>query len=268
MFAADGTRRVTRKVVPEVPAEPGLVVEDAGERLLRRGRRRRHPRGDAGGPPRPAAGVPAAARPASCSTAGRYADPAGGRAGPARAGPDRVRVDRGRRRPRPGRPRAAGSGSRACTTPRWSSGSGATTCGSRASWWSPWTAWTTWPPRSRDVRARPAATARRAGRPPGRRAPRRAGSSPAVTRPARAGHRPPVRRRLAGGETGRARHPRPGRWCPGTGLEDRRLPALGGATRRTAAARARRRRASAIWRPRCIGAVEQLIDFVTAGGAG
>ena len=28
MFTADGTRRVTRKVIPEVPAEPGLVVED------------------------------------------------------------------------------------------------------------------------------------------------------------------------------------------------------------------------------------------------
>ena len=28
MFTVDGTRRVTRKAIPEVPAEPGLVVED------------------------------------------------------------------------------------------------------------------------------------------------------------------------------------------------------------------------------------------------
>ncbi len=28
MFTADGTRRVTRRAIPEVPAEPGLVVED------------------------------------------------------------------------------------------------------------------------------------------------------------------------------------------------------------------------------------------------
>ena len=42
----------------------------------------------------------------------------------------------------------AGSGSRACTTPSWWSGSGVTTCGSRASWWNVSTAPTTSPTRS------------------------------------------------------------------------------------------------------------------------
>ena len=60
VFTADGARRVTRKAIPEVPAEAGLVVEDAGERVLRRRRRRRRAGGDAGGPPRRPSGLPAA----------------------------------------------------------------------------------------------------------------------------------------------------------------------------------------------------------------
>ena len=186
---------------------------------------------------------------------------------PAPAGPDRVRLGRGRRRPRPRSPGAAGSGSRACTTPRWSSGSGATTCGSRASWWSRWTASTTWPARVRGFRPGPRPPARRAGRPPGARLQgepdRRRGH-----RPARAGHRPPVRRRLAGGEAGRARHPRPGRWCRAarTGR-----PASAGALGWGDPRDGWRRVLAAVdsyadLEVPLLSAVEELIDFVTTDG--
>ena len=57
----------------------------------------------------------------------------------------------------PGRPPA---GSRASTTPSWSSGCGATTCGSRAWWWSGSTGSTTWRRPSRSSgRARPGSSA-------------------------------------------------------------------------------------------------------------
>ena len=81
----------------------------------------------------------------------------------------RFGVGGGGRSRRPGWPGRVGSGSRASTTPSWSSGCGATTCGSRGSSSSAWTASTTWRRRSATFRPGPGPQARRAGRPPGRR---------------------------------------------------------------------------------------------------
>ena len=47
--------------------------------------------------------------------------------------------------PRPGWPGPGACGWRASTTPSWSSGCGATTCGSKGWWSSVWTASTIWP---------------------------------------------------------------------------------------------------------------------------
>ncbi len=92
------TWRRNARQCPTVPAEPDLVVEEAGTGFCgavvecakdavtledRRGRRRVFPLG---------AGRLPARRPAG------DADPAGGRAGPAPAGPHRVRLGRGRQR--------------------------------------------------------------------------------------------------------------------------------------------------------------------------
>ena len=61
-FGADGARIVRRRQIPEVRAERGTVVEDPASGFCGAGGAGRHPRGDAGGPALPAAGVPAAAR--------------------------------------------------------------------------------------------------------------------------------------------------------------------------------------------------------------
>lgn len=135
-----------RRPVPEVDAEPGLVVEDpdsgfcgavvgfeSGAVVLedRHGKLRHFPLAPSGflldGRPvtlrRPA---PMAAAPVPRQTASGSMAVAGIRARVARA--SRIWVE--------------GS-----TTPRWWSGSGATTCGSRAWWWSRWTASRTSRPR-------------------------------------------------------------------------------------------------------------------------
>ena len=130
------------KPAPEVPAEPDLVVEEAGYGLLRRGDPLRGGHGDPGGPLRQAPGVPAgAARLPAGGPGGDPGPPA--RPAPARARPHGLRFGRRPRRPRARGPRRAASTSRAGTTPSWSSGSGATTCASRAWSWSTWRASTT-----------------------------------------------------------------------------------------------------------------------------
>ena len=159
---------------------------DGRRRFLRCGRRPRT--GGRGGSATPScsrtgtagAGCSRCCRPAflvdgrPVTLAGPAAEPTGPRRAPR---PVRSRC----RAHRPGSRGPAGSGSRACTTPPSSSGSGATTCGSRASSSNRSTASTTWRARAR-VRPRAAATHRRARRPPRRRAARRPGS-PAGARP-------------------------------------------------------------------------------------
>ena len=149
-------RRARPRLGPPAPADaPGGRRAGPGrggrrDRVLRRGGahreddRRAHR--DPGGPARAAPGVPAGARVPARRRAGR---PWSGRSSRRRPPPARrtasgsVAVPRQRR---PGSPAAAGSTSRASTTPSWSRRSGATTCGSRASWSSTWAASTTCPP--------------------------------------------------------------------------------------------------------------------------
>ena len=123
---------------PHVPAGPGLLARRRARGADRTGARRRRP-----------------ARPTRTAS--------GSVAVPTRA---------------PGWPAAAGSGSRASTTPSSWRRSGATTCGSRASSSSCSTASTTSPDALARLRPRARAAGRGARRPPGPPAPRRAGSPP------------------------------------------------------------------------------------------
>ena len=101
-----------------------------------------------------------------------------------------------------------GSGSRACTTPSWSSGCGATTCASRAIVVERLDGADGLADEVRDVRSRPGTPPRRAPRPPGRRARKEARLAAAVRHPhvLVTGHA--VRRRVAGGAARRRRHRR------------------------------------------------------------
>ena len=233
---------------------------------LREDRRRAH--GDPRGPARPAPGVPARAR-ASWSTAPPVELVRPAAAGARRRPAYRVGVGRRRRRARPGRPRRAGSTSRASTTPSWSRRSGATTCGSRASSSSTSAASTTCPPWSATSGRRPS---RRLGvlvdhLVPGQQgvAARRAGRLAA-----RAGRRPPVRRRVAGGAAGRAGHRRLARGAARHAVEGGRLrrAGLAGRPARGLAADPRRGADYADLEPSLLGRVEELIDFVTGADRG
>ena len=171
---------------PVVPARPGLVVKQRGTPIsgtvVGRGQRR----APGARPPRLRAPDDPAHRAASRSTArsSPWSSPAARPRAPPPArppGPPRARWPSPA--PRPRWPGPAGSWWRASTTPSWWRRCGATTCGSRAWWWSASTAPTTstrWSA-SFGPEARPAP--RHPARPPGRRARRRPAWPPAVDHP-------------------------------------------------------------------------------------
>ena len=262
-----------RPRTPRVAAERDLVVEDVetgfcGAVVRTREDDRRAHR-DAGGPARPAPGVPAGARVPGRRLPGR-AGPAGPAGGARRCPAYGIGLGGRPRSARPGSPAAAGSTSRASTTPSWSRRSGATTCASRASWSSTSAASTTCPPSSatsappRDrrlgvlvdhlVAGQQGVAARRA------RSSRRTCWS-SVTRTSTSGRR-----------SGRARWASPpGRRCPaGTPWKEGVCAGLGwpvdppAAWRRILGAV----RSYADLEPSLLGRVEELIDFVTHGDAG
>ena len=248
------------------PAGCGAVVrvrEDGRRRTRRRSRT-----GTAGTgvvPARP--GLPGStAQPVDLVAPGRA--PAAARA-PAYG----LRVGRRARRAGPGRPRRAGSASRAGTTPSWSRRSGATTCASRASSSSSSTASTTCRPSCATSRPGPGAPARRARRPPRPRHQGVAGCAAQVgarrtcwslghpyvdvwqaVRPAALGHR-----RLAGDP---ARHA-----VEGGRLRRPRLAARPGRRRRAGGGSCAPVTSYADLEPSLLGRVEELIDFVTAPAA-
>ena len=110
VLAGDWRRRRT---VPEVDAEPDLVVEDADSRVLRRRGRVRVRRGGAGGPARPAAQLSAGAGRVPAGRVAGDAAPAAAGQGAGRAGAARPPVRSRSPAYGPRSPRPAGSGSRA-----------------------------------------------------------------------------------------------------------------------------------------------------------
>ena len=155
---AKGWRAQFQRELRRVPADRDLVVEFAAGRLLRRrhGRAVGHRR--ARGPPRSHAGLPAR-RGLPHRRRGRRPRAAHGRrARRLRRGPPPAPSPSPT--PAPGSRGRAASSSRVAMTPNSSRRCGATTCGSRASWWSTCRVSTCSRPRStRSRRARSAATA-------------------------------------------------------------------------------------------------------------
>ena len=198
------------------------------DRLLRRDRRRRPGPGTRSprGPAQPAADLPAGAgfllegRPVVLSPR----SPRRRRPGD----PDRVRLVGSSTVRRPASPGRAGSTSRAATTPSWWSRSGATTCGSRASWSSPGGV-DVLGEHLRDFRSGPA-TRRGPGRRPRRRvegeADRRRGHA-LGDGPPRAGDRSPLHRHLAGRPVPIGWASRRGERARRRGLEEGHVPTLG-----------------------------------------
>ena len=252
------------KVIPEIPATAEVVAEDPLSGFCGAVVACTSTRGHAGGPAGRRRMFPL--DPGAFLVDGQQVTLVRPQAG--RAGRRAVRVRFPGRSPgcAPGPPGPPGSGWRASTTRRWSSGSGDTTCGSRASSSNRSTAWTTCRRRSPSSGPGPARrlgvlvdhlVPRLEGEPDRRRA--RRGSAH------RADHRASVHRHLAGGPAVRGRHPglaggaarrptgRPGSARP-LGISDPR----GDVGPDERAVRSYRDLDTPL-----ITAVEQLIDFVT-----